>query len=126
MNEDDKVLLYELNETYTDGFVRGYNRGFLDGIYMILNLKDEDQFALLTFNEDGSYSTFVTLGGMPKCIAFGPSNNSIYIADLMNKVVYEKPIEKDKDINFIFRDYCGVSLKGPTSLVRSKDDDFNL
>ena len=79
---------------------------------------------LLTFNEDGSYSTFLTLGGMPKCIAFGPSNNSIYIADLMNKVVYEKPIEKDKDINFIFRDYCGVSLKGPTSLVRSKDDDF--
>ena len=79
---------------------------------------------LLTFNEDGSYSTFLTLGGMPKCIAFGPSNNSIYIADLMNKVVYEKPIEKDKEINFIFRDYCGVSLKGPTSLVRSKDDDF--
>ena len=29
MNEDDKVLLYELNETYTDGFVRGYNRDFL-------------------------------------------------------------------------------------------------
>lgn len=79
---------------------------------------------LLTFNEDGSYSTFLTLGGMPKCIAFGPSNNSIYIADLMNKVVYEKPVEKDKDINFIFKDYCGVSLKGPTSLVRSKDDDY--
>jgi len=79
---------------------------------------------LLTFNEDGSYSTFLTLGGMPKCIAFGSSNNSIYIADLMNKVVYEKPVEKDKDINFIFKDYCGVSLKGPTSLVRSKDDDY--
>ena len=79
---------------------------------------------LLTFNEDGSYSTFLTLGGMPKCIAFGPSNTSIYIADLMNKVVYEKPLEKDKDVNFIFKDYCGVSLKGPTSLVRSKDDDY--
>ena len=79
---------------------------------------------LLTFNEDGSYSTFLTLGGMPKCIAFGSSNNSIYIADLMNKVVYEKPLEKDKDVNFIFKDYCGVSLKGPTSLVRSKDDDY--
>ena len=79
---------------------------------------------LLTFNEDGSYSTFLNLGGLPKCIAFGSSNNSIYIADLMNKVVYEKPLEKDKEINSIFKDYCGISLKGPTSLVRSKDDDY--
>ena len=79
---------------------------------------------LLTFNEDGSYSTFLTLGGMPKCIAFGPSNNSIYIADLMNKIVYEKPLEKDKEVISIFKDYCGVSLKGPTSLVRSNDDDY--
>ena len=38
MNEDDKVLLYELNETYTDGFVRGYNRGFLDGIHMLASI----------------------------------------------------------------------------------------
>jgi sugar lactone lactonase YvrE len=79
---------------------------------------------LLTFNEDGSYSTFLNLGGLPKCIAFGSSNNSIYIADLMNKVVYEKPLEKDKEINSIFKDYCGISLKDPTSLVRSKDDDY--
>jgi DNA-binding beta-propeller fold protein YncE len=79
---------------------------------------------LLTFNEDGNYSTFLNLGGMPKCIAFTPTNNSIYIADLMNKVVYEKSLEKDKEINFIFKDYCGVSLKGPTSLVRSKDNDY--
>lgn len=43
MNDDDKVLLYELNETYTDGFVRGYNRGFLDGIHMLANIyKDMD------------------------------------------------------------------------------------
>ena len=79
---------------------------------------------IITFNEDGSYSTFLSLGGMPKCIAFGPSNNSIYIADTKNKIVYEKPIENDKDLNSIFKDYCGVSLKGPTSLVRSKDDDY--
>lgn len=79
---------------------------------------------LLTFTEDGTYSVFLTLGGMPKCIAFGPSNNSIYIADLMNTVVYEKPMEKDKEINAFFKEYCGVSLKGPTSLVRSKDDDY--
>lgn len=41
MNEDDKVLLYELNETYTDGFVRGYNRGFLDGINMLEHLYED-------------------------------------------------------------------------------------
>ena len=42
---------------------------------------------LLTFNEDGSYSTFSTLGGMPGCICSNSSNNLIYIEDLMNKVV---------------------------------------
>lgn len=41
MNEDDKVLLYELNETYTDGFVRGYNRGFLDGIHMLARIYED-------------------------------------------------------------------------------------
>ena len=79
---------------------------------------------LLTFTEDGTYSVFLTLGGMPKCIAFGPSNNSIYIADLMNTIVYDKPIEKNKESNVFFKEYCGVSLKGPTSLVRSKEDDY--
>lgn len=43
MNEDDKVLLYELNETYTDGFVRGYNRGFLDGIYMLTSIYEDKE-----------------------------------------------------------------------------------
>ena len=43
MNDDDKVLLYELNETYTDGFVRGYNRGFLDGIHMLANIYGEKE-----------------------------------------------------------------------------------
>ena len=43
MNEDDKVLLYELNETYADGFVRGYNRGFLDGIYMLMNIYEDKE-----------------------------------------------------------------------------------
>ena len=52
MNEDDKVLLYELNETYTDGFVRGYNRGFLDGIYMILNLKDDEKLNKILGSEE--------------------------------------------------------------------------
>ena len=52
MNEDDKVLLYELNETYTDGFVRGYNRGFLDGIYMVLNLKDDEKLNKILGSEE--------------------------------------------------------------------------
>ena len=43
MNDDDKVLLYELNETYTDGFVRGYNRGFLDGIHMLMNIYEDGE-----------------------------------------------------------------------------------
>ncbi len=43
MNEDDKVLLYELNETYTDGFVRGYNRGFLDGIHMLASIYEDKE-----------------------------------------------------------------------------------
>ena len=79
---------------------------------------------LLNFNEDGSYSTFSTLGGMPRCICFNLANNSIYIADLMNKVVYEKGLDKEKEMNLIFKDYCGVSLKGPTSIIGSNDDDY--
>ena len=43
MNDDDKVLLYELNETYTDGFVRGYNRGFLDGIHMLAYIYEDEK-----------------------------------------------------------------------------------
>ena len=43
MNEDDKVLLYGLNKNYTDGFVRGYNRGFLDGIHMLANIYEDKE-----------------------------------------------------------------------------------
>lgn len=39
MTEEEKIYLYELNETYTDGFVRGYNRGFMDGIYMAAQVR---------------------------------------------------------------------------------------
>ena len=41
MTEEEKIYLYELNETYTDGFVRGYNRGFLDGIAMAAQVRVE-------------------------------------------------------------------------------------
>lgn len=32
MTEEEKIYLYELNQTFADGFSRGYNRGFMDGI----------------------------------------------------------------------------------------------
>lgn len=43
MTEEEKIYLYELNETYTDGFVRGYNRGFLDGIHMLANIYEDKE-----------------------------------------------------------------------------------
>lgn len=53
MNEDDKVLLHELNEAYTDGFTYGYNRGFLDGMYMLTNIyKDEKLLKKMGVEED--------------------------------------------------------------------------
>ena len=53
MNDDDKVLLYELNETYTDGFVRGYNRGFLDGIHMLARIyEDRELLKKMEVEED--------------------------------------------------------------------------
>ena len=42
----------------------------------------------------------------------------------MNKVVYEKGLDKEKEMNFKIIDYCGVALKGPTSIVGSNDDDY--
>ena len=41
MTEEEKIHLYELNKTYTDGFVRGYNRGFLDGMAMVAQVRVE-------------------------------------------------------------------------------------
>ena len=53
MNDDDKILLYELNESYTDGFTRGYNRGFVDGIHMLANIyKDKDLVKEMGVEED--------------------------------------------------------------------------
>ena len=43
MTEEEKIYLYELNETYTDGFVRGYNRGFMDGIHMLANIYEDKE-----------------------------------------------------------------------------------
>lgn len=50
MTEEDKYLLEDLNYSFADGFTRGYNRGFLDGMAMaaqvrvelVKQLKEED------------------------------------------------------------------------------------
>ena len=52
MNEDDKVLLYELNEAYTDGFARGYNRGFLDGMEMMDRLYNDEKVSKMLRRKD--------------------------------------------------------------------------
>ena len=43
MTEKEKNLLEDLNYSFADGFTRGYNRGFLDGMYMVLNLEDDEK-----------------------------------------------------------------------------------
>ena len=41
MTEEEKYLLEDLNYSFADGFSRGYNRGFLDGIYMLTNIYED-------------------------------------------------------------------------------------
>ena len=41
MTEKEKYLLEELNYSFADGFTRGYNRGFLDGIAMAAQVRVE-------------------------------------------------------------------------------------
>ena len=43
MTEEEKYLLEDLNYSFADGFSCGYNRGFLDGMYMVLNLEDDEK-----------------------------------------------------------------------------------
>lgn len=38
MTEEEKIYLQELNYSFADGFTRGYNRGFLDGIRMLAEI----------------------------------------------------------------------------------------
>ena len=62
MNEDDRVLLYELNETYTDGFVRGYNRGFLDGIHILTNIYGDRELLRKIGVEDDDQTREIGIG----------------------------------------------------------------
>ena len=41
MTDEEKIYLYELNHTFSDGFTRGYNRGFLDGLAMAAQVRVE-------------------------------------------------------------------------------------
>ena len=48
MTEEEKYLLEDLNYSFADGFTRGYNRGFLDGMEMIDRLyRDEKVVEML-------------------------------------------------------------------------------
>ena len=40
MTDEEKYLLEDLNYTFADGFTRGYNRGFLDGIDMLTHIRE--------------------------------------------------------------------------------------
>ena len=52
MTEKEKYLLEDLNYSFADGFTRGYNRGFLDGIHMVLNLEDDEKLNKILRSED--------------------------------------------------------------------------
>lgn len=41
MTDEEKIYLQELNYTFADGFTRGYNRGFLDGLAMAAQVRVE-------------------------------------------------------------------------------------
>ena len=47
-----------------------------------------DSGEIIKFEDDGDYQTYLTLGGIPKSMSF--SSSSLYIADIANKVIYEK------------------------------------
>ena len=48
MTDEEKYLLEDLNYSFADGFSRGYNRGFLDGMEMMDRLyRDEKVVEML-------------------------------------------------------------------------------
>ena len=77
-----------------------------------------DSGEIIKFEDDGDYQTYLTLGGIPKSMSF--SSSSLYIADIANKLIYEKKND-NQDINFICKDYCEAPLKGPTSIINVED-----
>ena len=43
MTEEEKYILEDLNYSFADGFSRGYNRGFLDGLQMRITIRDSEK-----------------------------------------------------------------------------------
>ena len=52
MTEEEKYLLEDLNYSFADGFSRGYNRGFLDGMAMMDRLYNDEKVAELLRRKD--------------------------------------------------------------------------
>ena len=52
MTEEDKYLLEDLNYSFADGFTRGYNRGFLDGMAMMDRLYNDEKVVELLRRKD--------------------------------------------------------------------------
>ena len=43
MTDEENIYLQELNYSFADGFSRGYNRGFLDGIHMLAHIYEDKE-----------------------------------------------------------------------------------
>ena len=52
MTEEEKYLLEDLNYSFADGFSRGYNRGFLDGMAMMDRLYNDEKIVELLRRKD--------------------------------------------------------------------------
>ena len=52
MTDEEKYLLEDLNYSFADGFSRGYNRGFLDGMAMMDRLYNDEKIVELLRRKD--------------------------------------------------------------------------
>ena len=52
MTEEEKYLLEDLNYSFADGFSRGYNRGFLDGMEMMDRLYNDEKVSKMLRRND--------------------------------------------------------------------------
>ena len=52
MTDEEKYLLEDLNYSFADGFSRGYNRGFLDGMEMMDRLYNDEKVVKMLRRKD--------------------------------------------------------------------------
>ena len=52
MIDEEKYLLEDLNYSFADGFSRGYNRGFLDGMEMMDRLYNDEKVVKMLRRKD--------------------------------------------------------------------------